>query len=56
MTCQRRRSAFTGAAEIVQACAASVTEDGSDDSLGATFLNSTSVREVLVDVGPTADR
>jgi tetratricopeptide (TPR) repeat protein len=36
-------SAFTQAAEIVQACAANVT----DDSLRATFLNSRAVREVM---------
>lgn len=36
-------AAFTRAAEIVKACAASVTDDG----LRATFLNSPAVREVL---------
>jgi serine/threonine protein kinase/tetratricopeptide (TPR) repeat protein len=39
----RASSAFTRAAEIVKACAASVT----DDDLRVTFLNSTAVREVL---------
>jgi serine/threonine protein kinase/tetratricopeptide (TPR) repeat protein len=37
------RSAFTRAAEIVNACAASVTDDG----LRATFLNSQAVQQVL---------
>lgn len=44
-------SAFTRAAEIVKACAASVT----DDDLRATFLNSTAVGEVLTGAGVTAD-
>lgn len=45
-------SAFTRAAEIVKACAASVT----DDDLRAIFLNSTAVREVLAGAGGTADK
>jgi serine/threonine protein kinase/tetratricopeptide (TPR) repeat protein len=40
-------SAFTRAAEIIKACAASVT----DDDLRATFLNSSAVREVLTGAG-----
>ena len=44
-------SAFTRAAEIVKACAASVTDDG----LRATFLSSTAVREVLAAAGATVD-
>jgi tetratricopeptide (TPR) repeat protein len=44
-------SAFTRAAEIVKACAASVTDDG----LRATFLSSTAVREVLTGAGVTVD-
>jgi len=37
------QSSFNRAAEIVNACAANVT----DDDLRATFLNSTAVREVM---------
>jgi tetratricopeptide (TPR) repeat protein len=44
-------SAFTHASEIVQACAASVTDDG----LRATFLSSAAVREVLAGAGATVD-
>ena len=41
------QTAFTRAAEIVNACAANVT----DDDLRATFLNSTAVREVMAGAG-----
>ncbi|MEP6920350.1 MAG: AAA family ATPase, partial [bacterium] len=44
------RSAFTRAAEIVKACAASVT----DEDLRNMFLSSTAVREVLDGAGATA--
>jgi serine/threonine protein kinase/tetratricopeptide (TPR) repeat protein len=44
-------SAFTRAAEIVKACAASVTDDG----LRATFLGSIAVREVLAGAGATSE-
>jgi tetratricopeptide (TPR) repeat protein len=45
------RSAFSRAAEIVKACAASVT----DDDLGATFLSSAAVGEVLAGAGEIAE-
>ncbi|MEP6742319.1 MAG: hypothetical protein ABJB61_07450, partial [bacterium] len=44
------QAAFTKAAEIVNACAANVT----DDDLRATFLNSTAVRQVMAGATETA--